>query len=355
MNSLPRRLFAVAIAAVIGVLGAFFGLMLGYLPNAGIPWLDLGIGYALPLLFLLLLAAGLLGSLASRLGAVIVGLFLAAVSAFGGAALALVFVDTGGESFFLTAILSEPVFWYLILPYLLGGALAWGTAGRFYARAVLAPPRFVSEPRPVPPVAVVPTRAESPDVVAARRDVLREYGWVTIDARSDRDLDAAIVRLGSEVLVHHESPSLHATGLTLVRTSAQVRIAARDIVVSGTTVLVSPSAETNAAGIAELRAWVADLGYAVRAVRTYGGAHLAEVALALPDGSVLVRAATVAEPAVIPAARLVRREGSAPFGFVLDAHTVAVPEAAEPTADEIRALGFHVVTLPGDSGIRLVG
>lgn len=354
MNSLPRRLWAATVAAILGVLGAFVGLMLGYLPNAAIPWLDLGIGYALTVLFLTLIAAGLLGGLSSRIGAFLIGLFLAALSAFAGAALALVFVDRGGESFFLTAIISEPVFWYLVLPYLLGAALVWCTAGRVYAKVVLRPPQFSTEPRTIPPVAVVPTHADSPDGVVARRALLREYGWLTVDAASDADLDAAIVRLGSEALVRHESPALHSTGLTLTRIGAHARVAARDVVVVGNLVLVSPSSETDSEGVAELRSWAGDRGFTVRAVRMHGGAHLGEVSLALPDGSVLVRAAMIAETAVIPAAR-VRHEVCAPFGFVLDSRTVAVPESAEHTVREMRALGFHVELLPGDSGIRLVG
>jgi dimethylargininase len=119
-----------------------------------------------------------------------------------------------------------------------------------------------------------------------------------------------------------------------------------DVLRVGRTLYVGLSARTTEAGLRALEAVVEPLGYAVRPVGVRGALHLKTACCAIDDDTLLVNRAWVGV-AALARFRLVDVPAAEPFGAnVLRLPNTILASAAYPaTADLIRSLGKHVVTV----------
>ncbi|GAA2518178.1 dimethylargininase [Rarobacter incanus] len=118
-----------------------------------------------------------------------------------------------------------------------------------------------------------------------------------------------------------------------------------DVLKVGSTVYVGRSSRTNDAGIAQLEAIAARLGYRVVAVPVTKTLHLKSQVTALPDGTVIGYEPLVDSAAVFPKFLPVPEpEGVAVV--VLDESTVLMSAAAPRTAELLRERGLAVIAVP---------
>lgn len=117
-----------------------------------------------------------------------------------------------------------------------------------------------------------------------------------------------------------------------------------DVLKVGRTVYVGRGGRTNAAGIRQLRAILAPLGYTVVAVPMTKALHLKSAVTALPDGTVIGWAPVVDDPTLFERFLAMPEEGGAHV-VVLDEETVLMAASAPRSAALIEELGYRVVTV----------
>jgi dimethylargininase len=141
------------------------------------------------------------------------------------------------------------------------------------------------------------------------------------------------------------APALDAADLAVHRIEPPGTLDGGDVLKVGRTAYVGRGARTNDAGIEQLRAIVAPAGWTVVAVPVTKVLHLKSAVTALPDGTIIGRAATVDDRAAFPEfLEVPEQHGTAVVD--LGGGAVLMSADAPRTAELLRARGLDVVAVP---------
>ncbi|MDM4761407.1 arginine deiminase family protein [Galbitalea sp. SE-J8] len=191
---------------------------------------------------------------------------------------------------------------------------------------------------------------------------LLENGWSTIEVEPANTLadsvfveDAAVVFGDTAVVTRPgaasrlaETPEVEASlaelGLRIERIAEPGTLDGGDVLKVGRTVYVGRGGRTNAEGIRQLRALLADTGHRVVAVPVTKVLHLKSAVTALPDGTVLGHPTTVDDPRVFER-YLEVPEPEGAHVVVLAADAVLMAASAPRSAELVESLGYRVVTV----------
>ena len=129
-----------------------------------------------------------------------------------------------------------------------------------------------------------------------------------------------------------------------------------DVLRVGRTLYVGETPRTNAAGIAQLRALVADQGYEVRAVPVQGCLHLKSAVTALDPDTLLINPAWADAPG-FARFRLIEIDPGEPFaGNALPVNGAIIHASEFPrTRDRLQKAGFRVVPVPASELAKAEG
>lgn len=267
----------------------------------------------------------------------------------------------------------------LNLVFVLAFVLAAASVGVRTARALRG--RFAAEPERARKVALVRAPAQNlndgeithiertaidQDAADAQWDgyvaALEAEGWRTIEvtaapAMADSVfIEDAVVVFGDTAVVTRPGTesrmgetagaeeAVRALGLTTHVIQEPGTLDGGDVLKVGTTVYVGRGGRTNAAGIRQLRAILAPLGYTLVAVPMTKALHLKSAVTALPDGTVVGWADVVDDPRLFDRFLPMPEEGGAHV-VVLDEETVLMASSAPQSAALIEQLGYRVVAV----------
>jgi dimethylargininase len=381
--SFARRLFASIAAAILTaaassaavVLGAYFVI---FSANATGTFLSIAhyFFFSAVVTVVVLTAAGLLGGLHDRRGALLTGIAAGIISPYFG----IVILDSIRGTDFTTA--SDNAFQSLILgnvALVVAIVVASFTVGvRAYRWAFNL--RIVS-PQPVHRVVLV--RAPATTLARGQLTHLKRKPVKYAKARSQwtayvaaleaegfgtRELDAddkypdcvfiedTVVMLGQVAVItspgaasrQGEEDAVEQLVAELGLDTRHIRqpgtLDGGDVLKVGNTIYVGRGGRTNAEGVRQFRTIASELGYSVIAVPVTRALHLKSAATALPDGTVIGHPSLVDNPSIFPHYLEVPEvEGVAVV--VLTKNSVLMSAAAPKTVALIESLGYRVTTV----------
>ncbi|MEY4532342.1 MAG: hypothetical protein RI926_111 [Actinomycetota bacterium] len=376
----PRRLIAAALAAVTAAVitqnATGLAFFIGNNFEEAILWQagSFFIG-ASTIFFFLVLIGGVLGFLAKRRYAWIVGLVSAAVSAILG-----MFVQAAAQGAGLTPDVLVGVFQSLLsvnLIFVVAGTIATVTAGTAIWRSVIArgaqtaPTKIALVRAPASTLAdglVTHIKRKKVDLELADQQwdgyvaALNAAGWMTVEVEPRDDLadsvfiEDTVVMLGKLAVITNpgadsRKPEIEATEATLRDLGVEIdRIVSPgaldggDVLKVGKTVYVGRGGRTNGEGIRQLRAIAAKQGYTVIAVPVTKALHLKTAVTALPDGTVIGYPPLVDDQGIFDRFLPVP-EAHGTAVVVLAPDTVLMSSSAPKSAELFRELGYRVITV----------
>lgn len=326
-------------------------------------------------LFVLTFIAGMLGLLAKRWTALIVGVVASLTSAILGMFLQIILQ---GGAFTIEVI--QSVYSSILgvnLIFIISGAVATLTAGVASWRAIVGKTREAKESR----IAFVRAPATSLsdglvthiersaidlDLADQQWDnyvaALNAAGWRTIEVDQRNDLadsvfvEDSVVMLGNlavltspgaasrEAEIEGTERAVRDLGLQVERISKPGTLDGGDVLKVGKTIYVGRGGRTNGEGIRQLRSIAATRGYNVVAVPVTKALHLKTAVTALPDGTVIGYPPLVDDPGLFERFLPVpEAEGTAVV--VLAADSVLMSSTAPKSAELFRELGYRVTTV----------
>ncbi|MFT4122364.1 MAG: arginine deiminase family protein [Microbacteriaceae bacterium] len=326
------------------------------------------------LLLIALFVFGFIGVFRTWYFALAAGLVLGAAAAVGGTT---IYASSVSESLSVTDQLALLI--GIDMPFVLASTLLATFAGpRLYRRLLAAP--FAASAGIAERVALVRVPAENlaEGIVSGPRpeidlDLANEQwdayvsallgnGWSTVEVEAAPELadgvfveDAAVVFGELGVVTRPGAESRRAETETVETALEDLVLEVRrieepgtldggDVLTVGSTVYVGRSDRSNAEGIRQLRAILAETGLRVVAVPVTKTLHLKSAVTALPDGTVLGHPSTLEDPRVFER-YLEVPEPEGAHVVALAADTVLIAASAPKTAELIESLGYRVVSV----------
>lgn len=327
------------------------------------------------ILLILIFIAALLGLLARRWTALIVGLVASMVSAILG-----MFIQVLIQGGSLTLDVIQTIYGSVVgvnLIFIVAGSVATLTAGvatwRFIAlkKPQQKSARIALVRAPAASLAdglVTHISRSSIDIELADKQwdgyvaALNAAGWQTIEVDQRDDLadsvfvEDSVVMLGNvavitspgaasrEAEIEATERAVKSLGLHIERISKPGTLDGGDVLKVGSTIYVGRGGRTNAEGIRQFRAIANAKDYDVVAVPVTKALHLKTAVTALPDGTIIGYPPLVDDPGVFSRFLPVpEAEGTAVV--VLEPDSVLMSSAAPKTAELIRELGYRVTTV----------
>jgi dimethylargininase len=324
--------------------------------------------------FFLVLIAGVLGFLAKRRYAWIVGLVASSVAAVLG-----MFIQAAVQGAVFTPDVFAGVLQSLLgvnLIFVVAGSIATVTAGTaiwraITGKAVAAPTKVALVRAPAATLAdglVTHIKRKKVDLELADQQwdgyvaALNAAGWMTVEVEPRDDLadsvfiEDTVVMIGKLAVISNpgadsRKPEIEATEATLRDLGVEIdRIVSPgaldggDVLKVGKTIYVGRGGRTNGEGIRQLRAIAAKQGYTVVAVPVTKALHLKTAVTALPDGTV------IGYPPLVDDAGIFDRflpvpEAHGTAVVVLAPDTVLMSSSAPKSAELFRELGYRVITV----------
>jgi dimethylargininase len=190
---------------------------------------------------------------------------------------------------------------------------------------------------------------------------LKACGWPTVEVPAAPDLpdsvfiEDIVVMFGDTAVVTNPGAAQRkaetAAAAAAVRglgyqvlTMSEGQLDGGDVLKVGDIVYVGRSGRTDPAGVSELRALVAPLGFRVVAVPLTKALHLKSAVTALPDGTVVGYPPVVDDPAFFPHFRAMPEEGGAHV-VDLGAGRLLMAASAPRSAELVASLGYEPVVV----------
>jgi dimethylargininase len=324
-------------------------------------------------LFIALFVFGFIGAYLRWYFAVAAGLVLGVASAIGGTTLVANAAGTGLTVETLISSLTS-----VNMPFVIASVLATLWVGRPIYAAVIAPRSVVAAPKRVALVRVpadnladgqvthITKSAIDSDLANEQWDgyvtALLDNGWSTVEVEPAPTLadsvfieDAVVIFGGIAVVASPGAdsrrdeiiavgPAVAELGLDVARIELPGTLDGGDVLKVGSTVYVGRGGRTNAEGIRQLRAILADTDYTVVAVPITKVLHLKSAVTALPDGTVIGYPELVDDTSVFDRFLPVPEEGGSHV-VVLAPDTVLMAASAPRSQALIADLGYRVVSV----------